>query len=282
MKKSVDLLDAWIYRVRPYALSKSWNKCFGIGDQKSGTTTLNALMMLMGFNCAPQRDAAITTLPPIIKGDYRAISNFAHHYDFFQDIPFCNGLNFVALDALFPNSKFIYTYRDPNKWYESWVNFYTGKFGCTPKELSKSILRENEFTRQNFRVDIFEKYWLTKASVSQEGLPEASISWDLFFDKEYFIEKFISRQQQVLNYFLNRPNDLLVIDLTKEESIEKIRDFLGMPEFINFSIPHLNQTGKLKPGFTHADKEERPDPTSLKYINPELVKIIKSGTHKTT
>ena len=58
-------------------------KVFGIGNHKTGTTTLNYIMHGLGFNCAPQanleRDCTLET----IKGNYKPLTKYIHHFDFF-------------------------------------------------------------------------------------------------------------------------------------------------------------------------------------------------------
>ena len=71
-------------KLRPYAKQKLWNKAFCIGAHKTGTSSLNVLMSILGFDCAPQHEIEISTTEQVQKGNYRELFNKVSSYDFFK------------------------------------------------------------------------------------------------------------------------------------------------------------------------------------------------------
>lgn len=89
-------------------------KVFCVGFQKTGTTSLQYALSLMGYRVAGYMSAHGHETPEDL---------FSHacillpRFDSFADNPW--PLYFREFDAMFPDAKFILTTRDPNKWYES-------------------------------------------------------------------------------------------------------------------------------------------------------------------
>ena len=54
------------------------------------------------------------------------------------------------------------------------------------------------------------------------------------------IRKYTERNNKIFSYFKSRPNDLLVIDITKEKTINRLRDFLDIPPWFNTTFPRVN------------------------------------------
>jgi hypothetical protein len=50
------------------------------------------------------------------------------------------------------------------------------------------------------------------------------------------------RNKEIVRYFSERPDDLLVIDITKEKTTKKIVNFLELPSKLITKMPHLNKT----------------------------------------
>ncbi|QPN67255.1 sulfotransferase [Synechococcus sp. CBW1006] len=226
-------------KLRPYAKAKKWNKCFCIGSHKTGTTTMNALMNLLGYDCAPELEMAMSTSEQLQHGLYQELFEKIRQYDFFQDSPFSDGLTWVALDSAFPGSKFIYTYRDPESWFESLVRFQAKNIGKAVGEVSPKDIADFSFLRSGFLKTKTEYFWLARVD---DRLQRVVHDWSLLYDKKHYIHLYIERRDQILKYFQRREQDLLVIDLTKEDSVKPIADFLELPCFVNFSIPAFNAT----------------------------------------
>lgn len=89
-------------------------KVFGIGFHKTGTTSLRRALEILGYrvtgpNHVYDRDIAQTYVDKA-----RRLSN---EFDGFQDNPW--PLLYREMDAMWPNAKFVLTYRESDKWVSS-------------------------------------------------------------------------------------------------------------------------------------------------------------------
>jgi hypothetical protein len=66
--------------------------------------------------------------------------------------------------------------------------------------------------------------------------------WSKLYDKNFYIDLFVRRNERVIKYFSGRPNDLLVLNLEEEVDVSKIIRFLGYPPSFNFALPHCNRS----------------------------------------
>jgi hypothetical protein len=111
---------------------------------------------------------------------------------------------FPILDVFYPDSKFILTTRDKDSWIES----------------ASSLVRNND-----------DPLWLL------EG--RAILYKTVVFERHKFLDAYDNYHDFVLNYFKNRPNDLLVLSLNDTNKWEKLCNFLNK-SIPNIEYPHLN------------------------------------------
>lgn len=146
-------------------------------------------------------------------------------YDAAQDNPW--PLLFRDVDSWYPGSKFVLTVRATDRWIRSTVGYFGDE--STP-------MRE----------------WIYGA-----GCPKGN---------EYaYIERYETHNQEVLNYFKDRPADLLVMDITKGDGWEALCPFLGVPvrsepfPRANAAPPRgvLGAVFKLKRGIERRLREKR-------------------------
>lgn len=233
----INLSDNLSRNIKLHMLSnKTYSKVFGIGANKTATTTLERVLRDFGLNMPRQELQIASIFNQVQLGNYREVKNFIDKFDAFQDQPFASGTTYAAVDALFPGSKFILTVREPEAWFNSVVSFSSRVFNVSPQDLNEKILENSSYC--------FSGYW--KASTAL-GLLKVSnhtsvVDWSLLFNKEHYIQSYNERNSAIIHYFRERPNDLLVIDITKEETTEKINAFLGIPKKYTFKMPHLNQS----------------------------------------
>ena len=130
-------------------------------------------------------------------------------FDGFTDDPVT--LLYKELDKRHPKSKFIHTIRDENSWIKSihWL-LTTGKV-----KFKESFSKYGD----EFNMKLF-------------GTTE--------YDEKLFLETYRKYNEEVFNYFANRPDDCLVIDFTKGEGFEKLCPFLGKP-MPDRPFPHRNK-----------------------------------------
>ncbi len=152
------------------------------------------------------KDNTGRALIPILKGNYDKVLRLLANYDAVEDTPWY--MIYKELDELIPNSKFILTIRDQESWYKS-VRRHIGDLRSANHE------------------------WIYGRG---KGLPKE--------DKENTIAVYNKHNQEVIDYFADRPDDLIVIDFTKGDRWDKICHLLGK-EIPTIPFPHYN---KSKPG----------------------------------
>jgi 3'(2'),5'-bisphosphate nucleotidase len=166
-------------------------KIFGIGLSKTGTTSLAHALEILGYKT---RD--YPGLVHYSPGDLTSIdASLLDAYDALTDTPIPSF--YRELDAKYPDAKFILTIRDAEGWLKS----------CKKQFTQKLAEKQNEAHNQLF----MDLYGCT------------------VFDEQKFLggyEKFVSG---TLEYFENRPQDLLVINVVAGEGWEKLCPFLGQP-----------------------------------------------------
>ena len=153
------------------------------------------------------KDTTTRALVPILKNDYSSILRMLKNFDAVEDTPWY--MIYKELDKLIPNSKFILTIRDEESWYLS-VKKHIGNLRSANHE------------------------WIYGRG---KGLPKD--------DKKNTIDVYSKHNKEVIEYFENRPNDLLVLDFTKGDSWGKICPFLNK-EIPKTPFPHYNKTSKNK------------------------------------
>src|SRR5262249_2639299 len=146
------------------------------------------------------------------------------------------GLTFAICDALFPGSKFILTIRETQSWYNSLVNFHKKVFGFD----DISLLNEDFFKNKNLYLYENYVYEGMKRKISKRVGNRIEIDWGLLYEPSHFMMLYEQHNENVLRYFSNRPDDLLVIDITKEPDTGRIGDFIGADPSKTIPMPHQN------------------------------------------
>ena len=201
-------------------------KVFCIGRNKTGTQSLKLALQELGYKMGsqPQGERLIKDWK---SNNFAPIIELAKTADAFQDVPFSYDNTYKHLDLAFPKSKFILSIRDsPEEWYNSLVRFHSKMFGGgntpTPQQL-----KDSNYTWRG---------WIYETMSNLYHTPENDP-----YNKEILINHYINYNQNVIEYFKNRPNDLLVINLKEENSYKKFCKFLDK-EPIRNNFPHLNKS----------------------------------------
>ncbi len=205
-------------------------KIFCIGRNKTGTTSFAKAMKDLGFVVGYQHDAE-RFVKEYKNRDFRKIIKYCKTAQVFQDFPFSCSETYKYLDKAFPNSKFILTIRDSAKqWYNSVVSFATklnGKGGRIP---TKSNLQNSNYIYKGRAWDVLQINYNT---------PEEDL-----WNKEIFTNHYNYHNRDVLNYFKDRPKDLLVINLSDKNSYKKMINFLNI-ESPYKEFPWENRTSDI-------------------------------------
>lgn len=126
--------------------------------------------------------------------------DLVERFDAFQDNPW--PIIYKELDAKYPGSKFILMLRNPKSWIKSQVKHFGRK---------ETPMRK----------------WIYGV-----GCPEGN--------EEIYVKRFEDHNREVVNYFKNRPQDLLVMDLAKGDDWDKLCPFLGV-NIPDITFPHANK-----------------------------------------
>jgi hypothetical protein len=172
------------------------SKIFIIGLPRTGTTSISVALLEMGLSVA-----------------HTAFTKKAFEMaDAVSDAPCFS--DYMHLDVLFPNSKFIYLSRDLDKWLPSitmllekmapWLDAKTGKF--------------NPILKRSFHHTFSAELPLTQSE----------------------LEACYTQHEQAVKIYFEGRDDLLSVDVSDPGSLLKVKQFLGMSEEGDADFPKLN------------------------------------------
>lgn len=198
-------------------------KVFCIGLSRTGTTSLCEALKLMNFKTL-HFSLGLFIHPEIIsknlkfeprlnvglfqswrrQKEIKAINknfdyNILSKFEVFGDLPI--PLFYKELDKLFPNSKFIYTYRNSDRWLKSMKWLYNE--GAV---LWSHGLLDDEIKFRAYNTTVYNKHKL--------------------------INSFNNHHQEVVSYFKNRTDDILMINIDEE-----VLNFRILGKFLNADVP---------------------------------------------
>lgn len=113
-EKRLTLKHSLALELRRLRYGRPRHRVFCVGFQKTGTTSLQYALSLLGYRVAGIMDANPHPTPEALHAEAMRL---LPQFDAFADNPW--PLYFREFDAMFPDAKFILTTRDPDKWYES-------------------------------------------------------------------------------------------------------------------------------------------------------------------
>ena len=206
------------------------HKIFCIGFGKTGTTSLQQAFIELGFKVGNQREAEL------LATDYHnriftKLIDYCNTADVFQDVPFCFPLTFKTLDTSFPGSKFILTERNNSEeWYASFCNFQSRLFGKG----------ENLGWEELKKLSYVYKGWVYENRINLFNLTEQ----DDPFDKDRLISIYEKHNKDVKEYFKNRQQDLLIINVAQSNSYSKFCNFIGVKSKKR-NFPWANKTSEI-------------------------------------
>lgn len=184
-------------------------KVFGLGLSKTGTSSLGEALNLLGIPCIhyPFDD---DTFRELSAGNFE-LSILKTSYQAIVDIPAAP--YYAQWDRQYPGSKFILTVRDPQIWVKSAEKHW---------ELMMHWWQE------------FPKFKRFQEFIS------AVVYGTVGFNADRFLFAYENHVRNVLHYFKNRSEDLLVMDICAGEAWEKLCPFLGLP-IPEIAFPHANE-----------------------------------------
>lgn len=213
-------------------------KVFCVGANKTGTSTVAAVLASLGRKLPNQQRQEATLAPLVRRGDIEAIRRFCRRYDAFQDQPFSTPPMYALMDALFPGSKFILTLRDPDQWFDSTVSQLARIGWPTEHAVSDGMAAADavRYLGAGYAYEVLKRQvtFLDPTSLQPEH------RWDLLLDRDFRTAQFVHRNREVVAYFQDRPDSLLAIDVTQDADTSRIVEFLGLPASCVTPMPHHN------------------------------------------
>ena len=175
-------------------------KVFCLGFQKTGTTSVDWVLQDMGYQVSKAyKQPDIAFCEMLKQGDLSEIKQVAKLFDAFQDIPWF--LYYKEFDKWYPGSKFILTIRESKSWWRSFLRYFRTE-----------------------RYPLFEYVYGFDNPIGH---------------KEALVNRFERHNREVVEYFKERPDDLLVLDVSEDKALEKISIFLGKSSTYE-KMPHKN------------------------------------------
>jgi hypothetical protein len=182
-------------------------RIFGIGMQKTATTSLNAALIELGYDSAHWKSAHwAKAIWEEMKHD--GSSPTLEKSYALSDIPIPN--LFRELDAAYPGSKFILTIRDEEDWIKS--------------------VRTHWSEQNPFRARWDDDPFTHRIHTETYGRRK--------FDEQVMRERYRRHNTEVLEHFKARPRDLVVMNMSKGAGWYEICGFLRKP-LPTVPYPHL-------------------------------------------
>jgi hypothetical protein len=216
--------------INNYIQAYNKQKIFGIGANKTGTTSLKIAMKDLGYIIGSQKKAE-KFLYDWGKRDFHRIIKFCYSAQFFQDIPFSLPYTFIILDQKFPGSKFILTVRNNSEeWYNSLIKYHSKKWGSDNEIPKMKELKSSLYGTQGWAWDALDI--------------ACNVAEDDPYNKKHLIDYYDFHNRVVQEYFRERPNDLLILNPAKTDAMKKLCDFFGLESY-GKTFPKVNVTKEL-------------------------------------
>ena len=181
-------------------------KIFGIGLNKTGTSTLGQCGKILGYRCTSCDKGLLEDIS--LRNDFTRIKKTVSQFDLFEDWPW--PLIYKELDLMYPGSKFILTKREnENVWLSS---------------LKKHSMRTHP-TRH------------CRKLAYGHAFPHKYEDEHLEFYKRH--------NDDVRTYFKGRDNDFIEICWENGDSFEKLCNFLRR-DVPSITLPHANRGSDIK------------------------------------
>lgn len=204
-------------------------KVFGIGLSKTGTSSLTEALKLLGY-----RTGHGSAGPGTQEEVYRFFATRSDHihlsvldsnyYDALTDTPVC--CIYQGLDKAYPGSKFILTIREKEAWLRSYQRQWEASDRFSGPGSHSTLAHYTRFINQK----VF-------------GHPGRQVDTAEILSPAY--DRYVA---EVLDYFKERPNDLLILDICGGEGWSKLAPFLDA------AIPEVPFPWKNR-----SPKQEEPD-----------------------
>lgn len=184
-------------------------KIFGIGLPKTATTSLAVAMKKLGFST----------------------NHLPFSLNEISKVDFCNDITVVArleiLEKIYPNSLYIYTVRDKQKWIDSTIRWYKrpGR-----SEWLVNLKREKGVEAYNFLDQSFVKVYGVRAKEASK------------MDGKYLSNCYDNYHQKIKSQFIKneaKKSKVMILDVTSKTAFSELVSFLEKKGVITF--PKANE-----------------------------------------
>lgn len=206
---------------------KNKPKIFCIGQNKTGTTTIESVLKSFNYKLGNQVQGELL-LEAWYERDFNQIIKFCKTAEAFQDVPFSLPYTFQHLDVAFPDAKFILTERDSaEQWYQSLITFHSKLWANGERIPTVDDLKAATYRGLGYAFK-FNKYVF--------NTPENDV-----YNQSILMAHYLDYNQSVKDYFKSRPEKLLVINVSKSQDYATLCGFLGQP-ITRTDFPWENKT----------------------------------------
>lgn len=181
-------------------------KIFCIGFNKTGTVSLHKALSELGYRGIHGLWKNHKNVEKAISENKPLLNYFDNNITHFSDLDIIKD-NYKLLDKQYPNSKFILNTRNKESWLVSRKKHY------------------NDYLN-NKNNGKYHNGW--------RWVKESESDWSKEWDKHH---------EEVIEYFKNRPEDFLIVDIPSGDGYNKLCPFLGK-ELLGRKFPRLNVTKK--------------------------------------
>jgi len=187
-------------------------RIFGIGMHKTATTSLHLAMKILNFDSAHWTSAHWAKAIWLEMKQWGRSNTLERSYHL-CDLPI--PILFRELDKGYPNSKFILTMLDEEVWVEA------ARIHWSPRNRFRAGWDSDPFSHQIHQAIYGQRH----------------------FEREVFLARYRQHNAEVLEYFKDRPNDLLVMRMSSGAGWAELCPFVGKPA-PNVPYPHGNPNGE--------------------------------------
>ncbi|MEJ2251090.1 MAG: sulfotransferase [Candidatus Lokiarchaeota archaeon] len=189
-------------------------KVFCIGLSRTSTKSLTASLDILGYNISHY---------PTDKRTFEELYSGNLNFTLLQDFDGISDITvapyYAQLDKLFPNSKFILSVREKESWLRSMENHWKERSPFDDPKISEIHLKVRRFLR-------------------------ASVYGTYIFNRERLSYVYDLHIKNVLDFFKDKPNSLLILDICAGEGWEKLCKFLDKP-LIDEEFPNIKTSEHL-------------------------------------
>lgn len=203
-------------------------KIFNIGLPKTGTHSLHTALQQLGYrslhNPLDLRRQCFEGRYRFDRDDWDALTNFGEH---------C----YPQLDAAYPDSKFILTVRDMDQWLDSYHRQIGESNG--QHDVMRIINR-----RTWYRPEMWYRALLTRGGLDVP-LTNLHVRLEIFGTYHFHAERcryvYETHYKNAIDYFRDRPDSLLVLDICGGDGWSTLCEFLGRGDVPQTQFPHRYQ-----------------------------------------